>query len=222
MGIQDNGAEEMSKMIMPDILNGTWEDSAGIMRGFRRTQYCEKVLDVFATLRTEELYQSSLHGQGHIERVILLGAILAWKESLQDLETAMLIAACAYHDIGRIDDGVDREHGLRSAQKMQSLGLMDDFKEIPAKYRPIIYAAVASHCIKAMDRPKMLQMFGVEDIQIARFLTVSNLLNSADRLDRVRLGDLDPEYLRSSAARGLVEFAEELYSEYSRRSVKQD
>ena len=207
---------------MPDILNGTWEDSAGILSDFRRTQYCEKVLDVFAMLRTEELYQSCLHGQGHIERVILLGAILAWKESLQDLETATLIAACAYHDIGRIDDGVDREHGLRSAQKMLSLGLLDDFTEIPTKYRPIIYAAVASHCIKAMEQPKMLQMFGVEDIQIARFLTVSNLLNSADRLDRVRLGDLDPEYLGSSAARGLVDFAEELYSEYLYRSRESD
>ena len=212
----------MNRMIMPDILKSTWEDSAGIIGKFRTTPYCEKVLELYEKLRTEELYQSSLHGQGHVERVTLLGAILAWMESLQDLETAMLIAACAYHDIGRIDDGVDREHGLRSAQKMQSLGLMDDFKEIPAKYRPIIYAAVASHCIKAMDRPKMLQMFGVEDIQIARFLTVSNLLNSADRLDRVRLGDLDPEYLGSSAARVLVEFAEELYSEYSRRSVEQD
>lgn len=212
----------MNRMIMPDILKSTWEDSAGILGKFRTTPYCEKVLELYEKLRTEELYQSSLHGQGHVERVTLLGAILAWMESLQDLETAMLIAACAYHDIGRIDDGVDREHGLRSAQKMQSLGLMDDFKEIPAKYRPIIYAAVASHCIKAMDRPKMLQMFGVEDIQIARFLTVSNLLNSADRLDRVRLGDLDPEYLGSSAARVLVEFAEELYSEYSRRSVEQD
>lgn len=212
----------MNRMIMPDILKSTWEDSAGNIGKFRTTPYCEKVLELYEKLRTEELYQSSLHGQGHVERVTLLGAILAWMESLQDLETAMLIAACAYHDIGRIDDGVDREHGLRSAQKMQSLGLMDDFKEIPAKYRPIIYAAVASHCIKAMDRPKMLQMFGVEDIQIARFLTVSNLLNSADRLDRVRLGDLDPEYLGSSAARVLVEFAEELYSEYSRRSVEQD
>ena len=212
----------MNRMIMPDILKSTWEDSAGIIGKFRTTPYCEKVLELYEKLRTEELYQSSLHGQGHVERVTLLGAILAWMESLQNLETAMLIAACAYHDIGRIDDGVDREHGLRSAQKMQSLGLMDDFKEIPAKYRPIIYAAVASHCIKAMDRPKMLQMFGVEDIQIARFLTVSNLLNSADRLDRVRLGDLDPEYLGSSAARVLVEFAEELYSEYSRRSVEQD
>ena len=212
----------MNRMIMPDILKSTWEDSAGIIGKFRTTPYCEKVLELYEKLRTEELYQSSLHGQGHVERVTLLGAILAWMESLQNLETAMLIAACAYHDIGRIDDGVDREHDLRSAQKMQSLGLMDDFKEIPAKYRPIIYAAVASHCIKAMDRPKMLQMFGVEDIQIARFLTVSNLLNSADRLDRVRLGDLDPEYLGSSAARVLVEFAEELYSEYSRRSVEQD
>lgn len=207
---------------MPDILESTWEDSAGIMSSFRTTPYCEKVLYMFRKLRTDELYQSSLHGQGHIERVILLGGILAWKELLQDLETSMLLAACAYHDIGRIDDGVDRDHGLRSAQRMEANDLLNDFPEIPAKHRPAIYAAVASHCIKAMERPKMLQMFGVQDIQVARFLTVSNLLNSADRLDRVRLGDLDPEYLGSSAARGLVDFAEELYLEYSRRPGNQE
>ena len=96
---------------MPDILESTWEDSAGIMREFRTTSYCQKVLNLYGKLRTEELYQSSLHGQGHIERVILLGGVLVWKESLPDLETSMLLAACAYHDIGRINDGVDREHG---------------------------------------------------------------------------------------------------------------
>ena len=90
----------MNRMIMPDILKSTWEDSAGIIGKFRTTPYCEKVLELYEKLRTEELYQSSLHGQGHVERVTLLGAILAWMESLQDLETAMLIAACAYHDIG--------------------------------------------------------------------------------------------------------------------------
>lgn len=207
----------MSRIIMPDILESTWEDSAGIMREFRTTSYCQRVLNLYGKLRTEELYQSSLHGQGHIERVILLGGILAWKESLPDLETSMLLAACAYHDIGRIDDGVDREHGLRSAQRMEAIGLLRDSLDIPAKYRPAVYAAVASHCIYTTEQPKMLKMFGVKELQIPRFLTVSTLLNSADRLDRVRLGDLDPARLGSGTARELVDFAEELYSEYQRR-----
>ena len=207
----------MSRIIMPYLLESTWEDSAGNMSEFRKTSYCQKVINLYGELRTEELYQSFLHGQGHIERVILLGGILAWKESLSDPETSMLLAACAYHDIGRIDDGVDREHGLRSAQRMEAIGLLEDFLNIPAKYRPAVYAAVASHCIYTTEQPKMLKMFGVRERQIPCFLTISTLLNSADRLDRVRLGDLDPAHLGSSSARDLVDFAEELYSEYQSR-----
>ena len=39
------------------------------------------------------------------------------------------------------------------------------------------------------------------------------LLKDADGLDRVRLGDLDPSYLRHSEARGTIRFAERLYRE---------
>ena len=173
------------------------------------------MLDLYGKIRIGELYQSEIHGAGHIERVILLGAVLAWKEALQNLETSMLLAACAYHDIGRIDDGLDREHGLRSARKMESIGLLEDFPEIPDKVHPVLYAAVASHCIHAEDQPKMIELFGVKDYQMPRFSLVSSLLNSADRLDRVRLGDLDPVHLECDSARNLVDFAEELYQEYS-------
>ena len=37
------------------------------------------------------------------------------------------------------------------------------------------------------------------------------LLKDADALDRVRLGDLDPSYLRHPEARTMVGFAQELY-----------
>ena len=100
---------------------------------------------------------------------------------------------------------------------MEAIGLLGDSLDIPAKYRPAVYAAVASHCIYTTEQPKMLKMFGVKELQIPRFLTLSTLLNSADRLDRVRLGDLDPARLGSGTARELVDFAEELYSEYQRR-----
>ena len=204
-----------SRLIIPDIILSDWTDSAGILDEFRNNSYCQKTLDLYGKIRIGELYQSVIHGQGHIERVVLLGAVMAWKEALPNLETSMLLAACAYHDIGRIDDGLDRDHGLRSARKMESIGLLEDFPDIPEKFYPVLYAAVASHCIHAEDQPKMIELFGVKDHQMPRFSVVSTLLNSADRLDRVRLGDLDPIHLECDSARELVDFSEELYQEYS-------
>lgn len=204
-----------SRFIIPDMIQSKWTDSTGILAEFRNHSYCQKTLDLYGKIRIGELYRSEIHGQGHIERVILLGAVLAWKEALPDPETSMLLAACAYHDIGRIDDGVDKDHGLRSARKMESIGLLEDFPDIPEKYHPVIYAAVASHCIHAEDQPKMTELFGVQNHHMPRFSVVSNLLNCADRLDRVRLGDLDPVHLANNSAEQLVDFAEELYQKYS-------
>jgi hypothetical protein len=42
---------------------------------------------------------------------------------------------------------------------------------------------------------------------------LTDLIKDADGLDRVRLGDLRPEYLRTPQARTMVAFAERLYQE---------
>jgi hypothetical protein len=42
---------------------------------------------------------------------------------------------------------------------------------------------------------------------------LTSLLKDADGLDRVRLGDLDPRYLRNPEAREMVGFAEALFAE---------
>jgi hypothetical protein len=43
-------------------------------------------------------------------------------------------------------------------------------------------------------------------------------LKDADGLDRVRLGDLDPRYLRNPEALGMVGFAERLFDRTDRRT----
>jgi hypothetical protein len=40
---------------------------------------------------------------------------------------------------------------------------------------------------------------------------LTSLLKDADALDRVRIGDLDPRYLRNSEAHPMIEFAHTLF-----------
>ncbi len=66
---------------------------------------------------------------------------------------------------------------------------------------PAIRTAVVYHCL-----PK----------ELARehpHWRLTSLLKDADGLDRVRLGDLDPRYLRNPHAREMVRFAEALFEE---------
>jgi hypothetical protein len=42
---------------------------------------------------------------------------------------------------------------------------------------------------------------------------LTSLLKDADGLDRVRLGDLDPRFLRNPQARDMIPFAEALFEE---------
>ena len=45
-----------------------------------KSKYATEMLLAYSTLKRGELYESWIHGQGHIERVIMLGAIIAMGE----------------------------------------------------------------------------------------------------------------------------------------------
>ena len=63
----------------------------------------------------------------------------------------------------------------------------------------MIHTAVMHHCLPAeLDRTHA-------------HWRLTSLLKDADALDRVRLGDLDPRYLRHAQAREMVSFAEALF-----------
>jgi hypothetical protein len=148
-------------------------------------------------------HRSTLHGQSHVSRVMvhafrLIGAT-GWVE-----EAARLWAAVFLHDIARTHDGVCHRHGGDALKKFESL---PHVRELFARGGvrehdyPLIYTAVVHHSLpKELDRTHP-------------HWRLTSLLKDADGLDRVRLGDLDPRYLRNPESREMVDFAEALFSQ---------
>jgi hypothetical protein len=94
-----------------------------------------------------------------------------------------------------VNDGVDRGHGARSAAWV--LGRL--VAERPA--------------VSGLDLPfvaELCRWHEVPDVAIERLSLELVILKDADGLDRVRIGDLDPERLRLQHAGRLVEAAESL------------
>ena len=128
-------------------------------------------------------------------RVLILQELIAGQleqEGLKLDRDALRYAAMA-HDVGRLDDGKDLEHGTRSAQWIK--------ENLSNKMSPetldIATYIVHWHVPSDSDAPVM-----TDELKV---------LKDADGLDRVRLGDLDPNYLRTEPAKKLLKVAERLY-----------
>lgn len=134
---------------------------------------------------------SDLHGLGHTARVMTWACVLA--RETEWLEHVLWAAAC--HDLRREDDGADPEHGFRAGAWVRSVlpGLLEG--------QTLDLELVASACdwhvcpdrASKWDHPVLW------------------LLKDADGLDRARLYDLDPRFLRRPAARQRVRDAQRLY-----------
>jgi hypothetical protein len=146
------------------------------------------------------LHPSRLHGQAHVARVMVHAFRLIAATGFTE-ETARLWAAAYLHDIARRHDGVAPRHGADAWKRLADL---PDVRALFARGGvrdedyPAIQAAVVCH---SDGEPPA-------DHSHRRLMC---LLKDADGLDRVRLGDLDPAYLRHPEAREMVGFAEQLY-----------
>ena len=140
-----------------------------------------------------------LHGIGHIYRTMIACALLAQRLRMP---RAGLIAFCgAYiHDLGRTNDFIDNEHGMNAVNWH-----FDKYSELWEKYaltdeeRVYIKQAVIQHSQKEWTRP------GDDGYDVMA------ILKDADALDRCRIGDLNPAYLRYSESRSLIEIIEDIY-----------
>ncbi len=113
-----------------------------------------------------------------------------------------LWASVFLHDLARTHDGTCHRHGADAAQRLRvepDLQLRLTEAGLTEADYPAIEAAVTAHCA-----PKEVSRTHSHWPLIA-------LLKDADGLDRVRLGDLDPRYLRHPEARAMVPFAQELF-----------
>ncbi|HHX21623.1 MAG TPA: HD domain-containing protein [Clostridiales bacterium] len=176
------------------------------LAGLQATPYADALRCMAQSIRLDRLFHSRLHGAGHISRVMVLGALLAQRAQLDENVTQLLMYACAYHDVGRVDDSVDDEHGLRAALQVEEL------TGLSGQPLHCLQAAVEAHSRPDERMGDVLTKYGVADVAYA--WPLAKLLKDADGLDRVRLDMLDPSYLRHAFTPPLENTAWVLWRHY--------
>ncbi len=146
-------------------------------------------------------HQSDLHGQAHVARV-MVHAMRLIAITGRHAYGPQLWAAVFLHDLARTHDGVCHRHGADAAQRLRDEPVLQqrlaEAGLVEADY-PAIEAAVTAH-----SAPK-------EVVREHPHWPLIALLKDADGLDRVRLGDLDPRYVRHPESKGMVPFAQALF-----------
>lgn len=171
------------------------------------SEYGEALTKAYEELNTDVLYQSFTHGQGHIERTMLFGALIAQNEGLSAQDTAMLLKCCSYHDIGRVDDSYDLDHGIRSARMIGEGPLRALFDDCA-----LAQAAISAHAVPDSDGKKFADAYGKTDPE--RLARITACLKDADNLDRVRIYDLDIRHLRHELSKKMEPLAEAIFAKY--------
>lgn len=178
---------------------GRWDQDRDLIAGLEAWPLYPLLLETYAGLREDALYQSEVHGRGHIHRTLLFAALIAWQEDLEEDVVRQFFLAAAYHDVGRSSDGFDLYHGARSALRLRELTGKEGEELLQ------LQAAVAAHARPDEDMEPILRAYAPADYP--RTLQLTRLLKDADNLDRVRLGDLKLRFLRHRGARALEPFA---------------
>ena len=145
-----------------------------------------------------------IHGVSHIRRTLLLALLMAYLDKLSDQHTRILAYASVYHDIGREHDGRDDDHGYASYQKVTVQALLNNLVDTEVR---IIKELIERHAID--DTLAFSLEMVAEDIRSeVRFLL--SYFKDADNLDRVRIYDLNVDYLRTDIARQMTLVAQQL------------
>lgn len=129
-----------------------------------------------------------IHGMHHVTRV------LVWAEQIAQgmlargsrVDIAVVRWAALVHDVGRRNDGPDAEHGARSAQWV-------------AQERGRLFTGLTDAQVEQLQYCCTWHV--PRDERIPEKTNELICLKDADGLDRVRIHDLDPAYLRTETAR---------------------
>lgn len=185
--------------ILSLLEQGTWGEDEILIQGLKGWRLYPLLLETYRTMDEGALYKSRVHGSGHIHRVLLFAALIAWQEGLEEETVRQYFRAACYHDVGRTFDGFDLYHGARSALRLEELTGQTGEALVELK------AAVTAHAHPDADMESILRSFQPEDYP--RTVELTCLLKDADNLDRVRLKDLDAKFIRHPSAKALVPFA---------------
>ena len=207
-----------NELIIMSSLDAWSKENARIER-LMKSEYGALLLTAYKTLDTSVLYQSRIHGNGHIERTMLLGALISRALELSAHECRMLLLCCSYHDIGRSNDFRDNEHGNVAAKRLMSSDMKRKFSGYSTEDFRIMQAAITLHSISDGEIDNVAGRYGLPPRSMDRYYRIAKCLKDSDNLDRVRLHDLDTKHLRHAESLGLVGDAQWIYDAY--RKTKQ-
>ncbi|MDD3364616.1 MAG: HD domain-containing protein [Syntrophomonas sp.] len=149
-----------------------------------------------------------IHALSHTKRVLLLSLIISYLEKYNEEDRNLLCLASIYHDIGRKTDGYDPDHGIASYDKLINENLLELANH---QDQEILKFLVQNHAIPDQSAYKKLNRYDIIDVD--RTLRLYDAFKDADGLDRVRIKDLNPEYLRTGSAHRLLLAAHQLNSQ---------
>lgn len=145
-----------------------------------------------------------IHGVCHVRRTLLLSLLMAYLDELSAKHTRILAYASVYHDIGRENDGADEYHGYVSYQKVIEQGLLN---RLEGKEVRIIKELIERH---AINDSEAFSFEAVDKDIRDEVCLLLRYFKDADGLDRVRIHDLNVEYLRTETARKMPLVAQNL------------
>ena len=166
-------------------------------------EYGEHISEIYEEQKGHGINE---HSGSHIARVLVNALLIADEMDLSYKCQDILAVAALFHDCARFDDGPDKGHGRRSAEKMLK---SEQFKELTSHLdndKDMIYHLVAYHDVEDVDAVpelKKLKHLFKEDI-----LLLYNILKDADAMDRYRFAGyrhyFDYKYLRNDASKTLL------------------
>lgn len=178
----------------------------------------------------DEYPESGIHSKKHIQDVVLFSYMIAKNENKLDEENIMLLLQAAkYHDSGRNEkfhngrrvDGKEEhaEYSTKVAQRCLREQGMEPSK-IAMVQVAILYHEHLEKNINEFDElqfQKMCLEFGVEEKDFETTRLMCKYLKDADALDRTRFqgnATLQPRYLRTGTAKGLIGEARKINDRY--------
>ena len=189
-------------------LNTKQLDTNKLFSYFKENNLLPYLLKKISEIKLEYLYISECHGKNHNLRVMIYTLYLSNILKLSDIDKEIVMNAAIYHDIGRINDNIDDNHGKRSANNI--------IKVIPNNYKDLnmLKAIIELHSIDDNYFNEIALKYNIKDLK--RFKILYSILKDADALDRVRLSyksnnsSLNISYLRLNETLSLIKAAHQL------------
>lgn len=156
----------------------------------------------------------SIHGELHSKHMVFL--TLAYSHfdgdiGLSNEELDCLSYFCILHDIGRVDDSKDDNHGIESLRRIRKENILLQGMSLNSMYTELAEIMIEYHCVDDIhgERAIKREFMGCGEF-MNRALYLFKVCKDIDALDRFRISDLDYNMLRTETAKKLVPLASRL------------